>query len=161
MRYGPAPPPAVGQLVALLPDGSPDPAAATDCGEACVSSVLRAIRGLDLSPGCIRQSMGKAQSDGRTTGEDLRSFLQLTGIRSRVQSASGAYKAGVTRPLHRGRYVILLGYWDGPGFLHWVVGYGAHPHGLWVMDPWPGRHTFIPWSDVTQLGEGTIVHVRP
>lgn len=161
MIHGPKQPAVVGQNVALLPDGSVDPAAATDCGESCVSSVILTYTGLNLSPGCIRQSLAKPAVDGRTNGLDLSRVLRGLGWRARYHSLNPdrSLRSALRYQILRGRYVIMLGSWDSPSVLHWVLAYGFHDHGVWVMDPWPGALREISNDELGSLGAGQIVRV--
>lgn len=161
IRRRPPRPQLVGQLVALLPDGQVDPAAATDCGEACVSSAVAVARGLALGPGCLRESLGKPEYDGRTTPDDLGRLCEAFRMDPRVGRSSGPNPASVRRRLRAKRYVALLGYFESSQFLHWVLAYDYGEHGVWVMDPWTATLRPYTWDMLRSQWTGDYVAIRP
>lgn len=134
-------PPVVKQRDALNPDGSVDTAATTDCGEACLSSILEVATSFHVSPGCIRESLGLPMYDGRTTAVELVSFLNAMGVESwRVREASPGAWDLLAALRHSGRFVVVLGRWETFDALHWVVAYQRTSQTVWYMDPWSGTH---------------------
>lgn len=131
----------VAQRLARLPDGALDPDADSDCGEACVASVLSAATGFLLSPGCVRDALALRSGTGVTTARQLTTFLSAMGVATTAVDVS---LDGGLRILHRlrhyGRYAIVLGDWVAEGVGHWVLAYEKTPVGFWVMDPWSGAH---------------------
>lgn len=149
-------PPIVSQNLAKLPDGNVDPAAANDCGESDLCSVLDAIRGLYISPGCIRQSV--ASSSGLTTGDNLAWFLGRVNLKGQV--IEPVYdEFGLLR--HHGRYLIALGAWIDPRFEHWMVAYQGDPGGVHFMDPWTGSYTYRDAAQFANQYAGQAVAVAP
>lgn len=143
------PPPVVSQKAALLPDGSIDPAALTDCGEACLSAALRVATSYTLSPGCIRQMLGEPRDNGRTLGHELSGALNALGVQAWElrENASFIWDA-LARSRHHGRYTAILGYWLAFPSLHWVLAYQRDSIGVWVMDPWN--------ADLRYISEGAV-----
>lgn len=134
-------PPVVSQRGALLPDGSVDPAGETDCGEACMSSGVDGINGLYISPGCIRQALGKSSASGNSTAANLSWYAGRIGRVSSQQSwGSGVQWEGLSKLRHHGRYVLILGTWVLPGYEHWVLAYERKAASVLVMDPWSGAY---------------------
>lgn len=161
MRGGPPLPPTVSQLHAVLPDGSTDPQASTDCGEACVASVFAAWRGARFSPGCIREAMGGPFRPGTTSTDDLLDICRRLGLRAFERSPDRSQWEHVVREdVHHGRHVIPLGFWQGPAELHWIVVYGVHERGLWAMDPWVGDYVFHSWAEALTFATGPAVVVH-
>lgn len=136
--------PLVAQNRVLLPDGSIDPYHATDCGESCVSSVITAHTSYTLTPGCIRQSMELNDDSGITTSNDLWKFLHAMGINSyRVEQSAANEWESLNELRHYGKYRILLGSWESPAFLHWIVAFEKSSTGFKCMDPWNGVYGYI------------------
>lgn len=137
-------PPVVGQRIALLPDGSIDPAALTDCGESCVSSVLQLATSYSIAPGCIRSAIGLPWDNGRSTTDELASFLTSMGVRSWVYAsdANGAW-AHLAHGRHYGYMRIILGRWIDTGHLHYMVAYERSSSVIECMDPWIGDYRSI------------------
>lgn len=132
-------PPIVEQNTALLPDGSIDPAHATDCGEACLSSIMEVHTTLHMPPGCIRQMLGKSEIDGRTTAPELANFLRCFDIGANVLALddSAAWDSlGYLR--HHGHYAAVLGYWISPDALHWELAYQRSGETVLTNDSWTG-----------------------
>ena len=151
-------PPVVGQNVAKLPDGSLDPAHATDCGEACLSSALRACWGMNLTPGCIRQSLGLGEGDGSSSAEMLRTWWELTGRKADTTSfGPSVLWSGLAKLRHYGRYAMLLGNWVDPSVLHWVLAYERGTAAVSVMGPWGGGYYNYSFSHLEQYGAGQQV----
>lgn len=138
-------PPIRGQRTVLLPDGNIDPDAITDCGESVLSSVIDALRGMNLSPGCIRQSLGLPFGTGATTTEDLHRFLGWIATHVKTTSLSGdAFAAELRRLRHHGRYCIALGQWVQSGTGHWYLFYEAAGLRYLAMDPWTATYRNVP-----------------
>lgn len=139
--------PLVAQNRVLLPDGSIDPDHATDCGESCVSSVITANTSYTLTPGCIRQAMQLNRDSGITTANDLWQFLHAMGINAfRVEQPAANEWASLNELRHHGKYRILLGSWESPDFLHWVVAFEKSSGGIKYMDPWNGTYGYMDLS---------------
>lgn len=135
------PPPIVGQNIAVDPDGTIDPDAATDCGESCVSSVLQVATSYSIPPGCIREAMHGPRGLGLTSADDLTRFLQQMAVSSyRSALSADEYWDALSRLRHYGQYRVILGNWVSDELLHWVVAYERSSTGVWVMDPWTATH---------------------
>lgn len=130
-------PPAIGQNIAQLPDGTIDPFHANDCGETCAASILKAATSYCLSPGCIRQALSVNADDGLTSASSLALFLEAMGLAAQTSflEVDQAW-AQLQRLRHHGRYAIILGRWIGPSWLHWYLAYEGAPTDVHVMDPW-------------------------
>lgn len=143
-------PPVVSQLNAVNPDGSVDPAATTDCGEACAASALRGFGKLQLSPGCIRQAIGDPVQNGRTVGGELERVFRQSGLVATVSGLSGDALWKALRRLRRhGRYCLILGAWIEPDQLHWRLLYERDALNVSFMDPWTGGYG--------SMGEATVL----
>lgn len=152
--------PLVGQNAPSLPDGSPDPAHLTDCGEACCSIVLRAFKSLSLSPGCIRDAMGKPPASGLTTAPDLIAFLSHFPLAARpvTLTANAARHYLLTEPTNES-CAIALGTWVSADFQHWVVCGQRGAAGVWQSDPWPPAHVLKTWAEFDAAFGGQLVVV--
>lgn len=151
-------PPIVAQRSALLPDGQLDPANTTDCGEACVASVVEASSGFRLSPGCIRQALGEPSENGRTVAAELSRFLLGLGIPSWVYTENGRDSWDHMAKLrHFGFYRIVLGYWLTFPSLHWVVAYERTSKVVRVMDPWNAEDRAITREDFQSFYASSMV----
>lgn len=141
-------PPIVAQRSALLPDGQVDPANTTDCGEACVASVLEVASGYRISPGCVRQALGEPRDNGRTVASELSRLLTGLGVPSWIYAEGAADSWEHCAKLrHYGFYRIVLGYWLTFPALHWVLAYERTSRSLRVMDPWGGEERSISEAD--------------
>jgi hypothetical protein len=137
-------PPCINQLGAVLPDGSVDPDAATDCGEANMSSIWLLKSGLYFSPGCIRVAIGPSSGSGVTNGVELQDFLIQMGMRAKYRQGQSTGQAWneLYNLRHSGRNAVILGTWSGPEG-HWVCAYEHHPKMIWAMNPWHGFYDGI------------------
>jgi hypothetical protein len=137
-------PPCINQLGAVLPDGSIDPDATTDCGEANMSAIWSVKSGLYFSPGCIRIAIGTGSQSGVTNGVELQDFLIQMGMEAKYRQSvsSGAAWTDLYNLRHFGRYAVLLGTWSGPEG-HWVLAYEHHPKLIWAMNSWGGFYDSI------------------
>lgn len=154
-------PPTINQRTAVLPDGSTDPAATTDCGEACLSAAVGVFSGIVLSPGCIRQALGRPQYDGRTTGPELVEALDAFGLRSRFFEPDAVGAWALCHELRKtGNLAIVLGRWEVFDALHWVLAYEGHQEFVWAMDPWNGRLTGISRLRFAEEYAGAVVHLH-
>lgn len=148
------------QRTAVLPDGSVDPGSLTDCGEACVASCCGGFRGDSPSVGCVRQMLDRADSSGLTTAADLSRLCMLLGLRGQGPERNvRSLRAHVRRATRSYRYVLLLGHFQGPAELHWVVAYHAGVRDCWVMDPWVGEFRGIDWDTCEALWSGVSLRV--
>jgi len=130
-------PPVISQLWAKLPDGKFDPASQSDCGEACLSSALIAIRDVELSPGCIRQALKLPESGGWSNGEQLADLSSRLGMTAHAQSVGWEVLWGDLGYLrHYGRYCLMLGDWLESGVGHWVLAYERSATEVHVMGPY-------------------------
>jgi hypothetical protein len=147
----------VSQMGQQLPDGSVDPAASTDCGEACLSSAITTVTGLPFGAGCIRQALQLPSGDGRTTSDMLARVWRAFGRHAKV-GAGDIWKAlpsGVTFKRH-GMYRLLLGNYDGP-YLHWVLAYENDLTDYAVMDPWRGANVVYDLDWLRSVSTGDFV----
>jgi hypothetical protein len=148
----------VPQQSALLPDGSLDPANQTDCGEACLSIVAVAAGQGYLSPGCFRQWLGKPESNGVTTAEDLSIGLARLRIRHTVEEISDTAAEDALRHFASvGQLAIILGSWEFPQFDHWMVSGRLSDNGVWVSDPWTGSVRDLTWDTFSANFFGVLV----
>lgn len=151
----------VSQNGAILPDGTLDPEHATDCGEACCSSVLSSLLSLSLSPGCVRQSIGPGAVLGYTTRQELALWLVKLLPRSRVRVYDPLDLWQECHHLRRtGRYLLLLGHWLSPSTLHWRVAYEGDANFVWMMDPWVGDFVPVERLAIALQATGSTVEVR-
>lgn len=151
----------VSQQTALLPDGSLDPEHATDCGEACLASVLLSFGRPYFSPGCIRQSLGRDAAAGYTTAIELAVWLEMLGFNAVTEEGNGAtLQASVQAAFESGGCTIALGQWLGGGFMHWNVTGVARVSGVWVMEPELGRDIFHNWASWHALQPAGLVVVH-
>lgn len=132
------------QTAGVLPDGSPDPQAANDCGETCVAMVLAALTGVLMEPGMIRQQLGGVGRSGLTTGNDLVQALAINHVTAVAQDyvPEGAWEACDTAWEH-GYPVIALGHWMSPDYLHWMLLDNKVAQWLVFIDPWTGKEKQI------------------
>lgn len=153
-------PPIVAQNGAVLPDGVRDPQSVNDCGEACVSSVVQALRGFLVSPGCWREGLGGPDRTGITSPDDLCRLLRVAGLPCQVEHvpSDGAWEL-CHRLRHFGSYRIVLGYWLSHQELHWMVAYESDSKVVWAMDPWTSRRRMIEPDEFALLFGGSMVHV--
>jgi ABC-type bacteriocin/lantibiotic exporter with double-glycine peptidase domain len=154
--------PYVSQLDALLPDGLPDPDAATDCGFACVAGIVRALTGLSVAPGCYREALIPEHVDGRSTQADLVRLLRRLGFAAAgatyVDAPDGGREWGDLGKLRFSQhYRICLGHYEGLNFLHWVVAWERETSHVLVMDPLRG--TRVVWERYAFLDAGVGSHV--
>lgn len=147
---------------ATLPDGSPDPDALTDCGETCCVSEIASWRGLRLRIGAVREAMGIEGPNGSSGPQQFVPLLEAFRLRVKVENLPSRRAAGTLRRRLRGRrrHALSLGYFQGREELHWVVGYGVHPKGIWVMDPWVGEYLAWDWGSFLSASVGVYVFVR-
>lgn len=153
-------PPVVSQLHALGPDGVPDEAAASDCGEACVASVLTVHTSYLLAPGCVRQALGKPRVSGLTTAGDLSGVLRGFGVDSWIRTEPAHVWDDMARLRHFGRYVLVLGHWLQPSLLHWMLAYERDRDDLLCMDPWRANLIRMSAMEYETQDSGTSVVAR-
>lgn len=158
MAHRPRRPAIISQLLYLDPDGAPDPAATTDCGESCVSSILATDRQLRLSPGCIRQAWGKPASNGSSTAHDITWICGKLGLTS--SRNQGESRVELQSKVAAGWWAVALGEWIASGIEHWMLFYDFGPQNLWAMDPWNGKDTEVSNATFDQLYAGTCVFVQ-
>lgn len=153
-------PPLRDQNTDLLPDGTVDPAHFTDCGEACVSSVIEALTSYHVPVGCIRSILRLPQDNGITGPADLNQALAVFRLQSwTLREAAGNWLKSA-RLRNHGHYALLLGRWIDPAQLHWVIAYEHGVQGVWVMDPWTASHRYIDAVEIDRLGAGVGVTVN-
>lgn len=158
MATRPRRPVVVSQLLYLLPDGSPDPANTTDCGESCCTSVIATARGVRIGPGCVRQALGKAETNGSTTAHDLGWYLSRFGLSTdRGQNSS---RVELEQRIGSGCWSLALGSWIAPGYGHWEVFYDFGPQNLWAMDPYTGRDVEHSADEYDRLSEQSNVYIK-
>jgi ABC-type bacteriocin/lantibiotic exporter with double-glycine peptidase domain len=153
--------PVVSQQQALLPDGNRDPANQTDCGEACLTVILEAAGRGNLSPGCIRQWLGKPQTSGVTSGDELALILRRCRVPAHVAELSDTTAEDEIRArAETGGAAIILGAWVDPRFDHWVVTGRLSDLGVWVSDPWAGIIRELSWDTFLAQYFGVMVAVH-
>lgn len=154
-------PPVLNQHFATLPDGSPDPAALTDCGETCCASELAAWRHELVSIGSVRLAFGLPDGSGVSGAAQFVPFLDGRGLPAYGHELAARRAAGLIRSQcrDRRRHVLALGWFQGNVELHWIVCYGSHRLGVWAMDPWLGAYVFWSWGDFRDAYAGQLVVV--
>lgn len=152
-------PPIISQNEAVLPDGTIDPAHATDCGEACISSALASFRRLHLGPGCIRQALGLPADNGRTTSQEIARFATSLGLKAQMRTDQGAdLWTSLSILRHHGRMLFCLVHFEGSGPLHWMLAYERGAEKVRLMDPWTGSYVeltkafMVGWNAGEQVG---------
>lgn len=151
-------PPLISQRGAPNPGGSPDPAGDTDCGEACISAAVLALRGVYFSPGAMRQALRLPVDNGRTGSSDLAELWVAFGGRADLVDITWPNGKLQQRSLRHGRhYLPMLGNWIAPGLLHWVLAYANASGGYWVVDPWTVAYRHFPYAEVSRLSAGAAV----
>jgi hypothetical protein len=148
----------VQQNLAVLPDGNVDPAGQTDCGEACVCSLVASRRGYMFSPGAIRQALGLPSVNGRTTTDELVGIIRGFGL----TAGAFAEQASVTRDtftrwIAKGYYVVFLSSMYGTDALHWLVAYDFSSQGVTVMDPEMASPLTITYKDLERFWAGEVI----
>lgn len=133
--------PLVGQGDDMPITEHPDPAWATDCGEACLQSVALACGVHIYSVGNIRQSLGLPDSDGRTNGAELASWLTEHGWTAENHIVDPADALPLMAASRKdGGVSLALGYWIFRQDLHWRAVGDPASAGWWMMDPWYRKH---------------------
>lgn len=125
-------------------------------------SEVASWRGLHLRIGAVREAMGVRGPDGSSGPQQFVPFLEAFRLRVKVDALPSRRAAeSLRRRLRRRRqHALSLGYFQGPAELHWVVGYGVHSKGIWVMDPWVGEYVAWPWRAFLDASVGLYVFVR-
>lgn len=156
--------PLIGQNSTVLPDGSPDPDHATDCGEACVSAVALAFgygSTIGFSPGEVRRLIrsGWRDTSGLTTAQDLCVALWRIAQIPAHERDSNILQLHVEsgNAFTKRVPLIVLGSWDGSP--HWVVCCAVNKEGWLVMDPWVPTYRRISWQAVMAQYGGSYVHL--
>jgi hypothetical protein len=125
-------PPIIGQNWPTLPDGQLDRTAAYDCGETCAAMAIRAINGIYLAPGCIREALG--DPSGYTDEAQIQWVInRMVGMHA--EPTSGDWQDMQNLRMN-GRYVIALGMWLTGLGEHWMLFYHATGTQLVAHDPW-------------------------
>lgn len=158
--------PLYNQLNDPLADGQQDPQAPNDCGPECLAMIGDAFGfgGVSgYSAGQIRVIIrqGQTAGSGLTTGDDLvyglKECFQLPAHTRTVNYIT--LQLEVMRAIAARLPTIVLGYWESPTVLHWVVPVGLLSNGLLINDPWGGRRYPVPWGTVANLYGGQYVHL--
>ena len=153
-------PPIVAQRSTVGPTGEVDSAGSTDCGEACLSSAILAVRGIRIAPGCLRQALSLPPDNGSTTGAQLAVLWEGVGRKAAVRDLGVDILAGRDATLRRAeKYAVILGTWILPDLQHWMLAYHRQ-RGTWrVMDPWRGALVELSPGDFRDNYSGTIVEL--
>lgn len=153
-------PPRLGQNIVLLPDGSLDPEAVNDCGETCVSSVVLAMRGMSVSPGCWREALGGVNRSGITSADDIRRLLGVVRMKTQTEVASAWTEWERLHHLrHYGAYAMLLGAWLSQTELHWLLAYEYVNGVVWAMDPWTATYRTVSEDEYALLTADQVVRI--
>lgn len=153
-------PPRIGQNIALLPDGTFDPQHANDCGESCVASVVSALRGITVSPGCWREALGDFRRTGMTTAGDLQRLLVVPGLTSYADHSDAETQWGhLTNLRHYAAYSIILGSWLSTTEFHWLLAYERAATVVWTMDPWTASYRPMGVQEFCELYAGVAVRI--
>lgn len=150
------------QLNDPLPNGSQDAYSTSDCGEECVAEIVYATKGVQLSAGDVRFSIGGANRPGLTSGLDLVAALALSGIPAVTSALDGpsAWQA-IGTAISTGHPVIMLGNWLGYPALHWCVATSLRGEVIHFNDPWGGLRRIEPrqWFYANYSGQVVIVQI--
>lgn len=155
--------PIVGQNRASLPDGAVDPQHSTDCGEACMTSVLRYFGLGWLPPGCMRVWMKGESGSGETSSFDLVTIGRRVGLESVAEEPTTEELRGVLEAAYAsGGLVVVLGAFVSPDTAHWNVAHVTDAEGVWCMDPWYPLRVQRNWVDLASKyrGEVAVFHAR-
>lgn len=151
-------PPIVAQLTAQDPGPITDPAASTDCGEACLASAIWAVRGLAIAPGCLRQALRLPPDNGSTTPEELAQLWAAVGRVARVKRGTSQDMDPLGLTLrHDRRYRVMLGNWNGPNLAHWILAFHTDAGRVRCMDPATGSYVDKTPGEVSSQGLGAWV----
>lgn len=137
-----------------------DPYATTDCGEECVSIVIKRETREYTWAGQLRLELGPGRTDGRTDGVDLAHLLTKHHVPAErhADKLAGLHSTVITEVEH-GRASILLGRWLIPTELHWVVAIGYGNGAMLCMEPWKGELVAYRWQVVHSLATGEVVQL--
>lgn len=154
-------PPVIAQRGHDLPEGLEDSAGATDCGEACCTSVLEVMTGYRIPVGAIREAMEKPPQSGVTFPSDLLNFLCAMGLQSYAEYPGRTEWDRLAQLRHFGYYRAILGYWVSPAMAHWVLAYEREGDIVKVMDPWTASYQLYNVGVIRNSSLGKHVVVSP
>lgn len=134
------------------PDGTIDPAHATDCGEEALAIAIWATRGVELSEGAIRAKLQLPPDRGNTTADELASFLRRNWFKPSVLwPPVASLQPSLKFQLDRKHTPIVLGYWLAQSMGHWIVANGYGDDHMFYLDPWDGEQKSMEWRTVRAL----------
>lgn len=144
----------------------PDPSGALpaarwdECGEECCAEVVYRQHGVPVEADYLRYLLRGPGGQPLTTAQDLVAILAKCNVDSVASTPPAAQlQAAVLGAVREGRAVILLGRWDAPTVLHWILATSADTATVGVNDPWGGVRKQLSWTQVTPLYAGEIVTV--
>lgn len=147
------------QLRDPLPDGEQDAYSTTDCGEECAAMRIWYRTGIALPAGIIRQLIPGHGDRGETSPGELAQVMRTFGLKPvALARALDAIQPLLIKAIMAGIPPIILGYWDDPKVLHYVLGVDITTTGILVNDPWGGRRVELSWTTLdTQYAGWCIV----
>ena len=143
----------------LLPSGARPALWGQECGEECASMVVQAVHGVPTIADGLRALL-RGPAGGAMTGPgDLVALLGLCNVRAVGRAIPATDLPGsVQQSVTRGRFVIALGYWVSPNYLHWCLVHNASPNGWTANDPIRGLVNDS-WAWVGPRYAGQIVEI--
>lgn len=150
----------------LLPNGQRASLWGSECGEECVSMAVMSIHGVPTIADGLRVLLRGPQGGALTGPADIVDLLALCNVRGVARAVPVDNLPGVVQQAaQRGRFVIALGYWVSPSFLHWALVHNASGNGWSANDPirgmvndawgWVGPRYAGKLVEVTQGRDGT------
>lgn len=153
--------PVYGQLTQTLPTGAETETWYNDCGEVCVSMVVRAARGVYV-PGDVLRVLLRGQGGSALTNEgDLVTMLSLCTVSAHAATwGPGTAIQAMRDATEDGRPVIALGRWPTPGgVLHWLVVTSVNTTKIYYINPWSREHSYLGIADWQQYSANSYVEV--
>ena len=149
------------QKAGTLPDGKPDPERYNDCGEECCAMVVASVHGVCLEAGMVRQMLGGPERSGLTNGSDMVAALKRCNVLAIAHDndVSIAWQT-VQAGLKSAYPAMVLGQWQPPDALHWVLVSGVYLGGVSITNPWDGVVYPISWETFVKLYRGAVVEVQ-
>lgn len=143
----------------LLPSGARPEKWGQECGEECVSMAVQALHGVPTIADGLRALLRGPQGGALTGPDDITALLGLCNVRSTARAIPGADLARAVQQIAaRGRFVIALGYWVSPQYLHWCLVHNASVNSWTANDPLRGLVN-DQWAWVQQRYGGQIVEI--
>lgn len=148
------------QLNDPLPTGALPAQRYNECGEECVAMVIYAQHGVSVEADYLRWQLGGPSRSGLTDGADLVTLLARNNVPAQlVTLASAAMALRLQAITESGKSAIVLGDFDAPGILHWILVTRADSRGCGFNDPWGGVRKAATWADLVPHFDGQLVEV--